>query len=154
MALRQSEFYLTHSNFFNMKVTTAKHGLRSIVTAFFLFGALLFSASSANAQTTDADLTLNWLTESEALVALDNSVNLFVADQSNWTPGSPQWISNENHIAYYKLIMLSIEEGNTVPVSVGNSLLGLNDDKSAANDLLPQTTLNLLKADATNLLTL
>ncbi|MCB0543499.1 MAG: hypothetical protein H6575_00725 [Lewinellaceae bacterium] len=137
-----------------MKVTTAKQGFRSVLAAIFLFGALLFSASSANAQTNDADLSLNWVTESEALSALENSVGLLVVDQANYPQGSPNWNNIANHINYYKLIMGLIEEGNTVPVSVGNGVLMMNDDKNASKDLVPAATLTQLRADATTLLTL
>ena len=131
-----------------MKVTTAKHGLRSIVTALFLFGALLFSASRANAQ------TYNWMTESQALVALDNSLNLLVLDQSNYTPGSTPWTNIENHIHYYKIVYNSINDGSSVPNAVDNGLLALNDEKTAMADMLPKQVLGVLRTDIINLLTL
>lgn len=137
-----------------MKVTTAKHGLRSIVTAFFLFGALLFCASSANAQAVDADLTLNWLNESEALTALDNSINGFVADQANWAPNSPQWTSDAQHIQYYKLIVGHIETGVGVPGAVNLGLFGIDGgNTTASNNNPPPAPLAQLKLDAVNLLT-
>lgn len=136
-----------------MKVTTAKHGLRSIVTAFFLFGAMLFCASSVNAQAVDQDLSLNWVNESEALTALDNSINLLVADQANYAPGSPQWVSDANHIGFYKWTMQHIQNGLTVPNAVALSALTINDDKDAAQDMLPPAVVAQLKNDATSLLT-
>ncbi|MBK7937140.1 MAG: hypothetical protein IPJ82_08585 [Lewinellaceae bacterium] len=131
-----------------MKVTTAKHGLRSIVTAFFLFGALLFSASSANAQ------TYNWMTESEALTALDGAINLLALDQSNFTPGSTPWTNAENHIHYYKLVYAAINDGSSVPDAVDTTLMALNDEKTALADLYTKQVLGVLRADIVDLLTL
>lgn len=136
-----------------MKVTTAKHGLRSIVTAFFLFGALLFCASSANAQTTsDVDLTLNWVDESNALTALNNTVLDLVADQANVPQGGSQWINDADHIGYYKWIMTYLNNGSSVAEAVNQALATISSPTSVAPMTL-QTPLNQLKTDATTLLT-
>ena len=136
-----------------MKVTTAKHGLRSIVTAFFLFGALLFCASSANAQAiSDVDLTLNWVNETDAMTTLDNKILALVADQAIVPQGGPQWIDDADHIGYYKWIMTYLRDGSSVAEAVNQAIATISSPTSTMTMTL-QTPVSQLKSDATNLLT-
>ncbi len=120
----------------------------SFVTVFFLLGGLLLTAERAQAQ------GANWMAESDALVALDQSINLYLNAQGNQTPGTPAWTDSDRHVKYYKLIMLNINSGLNVETSVRESRLRLNDGASAFNELIPQPVLMQLEADATDLLTL
>jgi len=131
-----------------MNFTFAKKGLMSFVTVFFLLGGLLLTAERAQAQ------GANWMVESEALVALDNSIHLYLTAQGNQAPGTPAWTDSDRHVKYYKLIMLNINSGLNVETSVRESRLRLNDGASSFNELIPQPVLMQLEADATDLLTL
>jgi hypothetical protein len=113
----------------------------------------MFNTSEASAQASDVDMTLNWITEAQALTALDGAINQKVLDQSNYTQGSTPWLNLDNYIRYYKLIYITIEDGSTVPASVGKAL----DSMTAigvADQMLPNATLQQLHASAVDLLTL
>ena len=131
-----------------MNLTFAKKGLMSFVTVFFLLGGLLLTAERAQAQ------GANWMAESDALVALDQSVHQYLNAQGTQTPGTPAWIDSDRHIKYYKIIMSYISNGLNVQTSVREGRLRLNDGASALSDMIPQPVLMQLEADATDLLTL
>lgn len=140
-----------------MKSTFTKKRLLPLLSALLLFVAFLFSTTTASAQVVDVDQKLNWMLEGQALVALENEINLWANGQqqgAHGTPGSPAWVNADNHIHYYKAIMQAIQSGAKVYVAVGEGVLRLNDGASAANELVPPAVLTALKADATDLLTL
>jgi len=136
-----------------MKVTTAKHGLRSLVMLLLLFGAFLFGASRVEAQDLSA-ATLNWMSESEALSKLDTEIQVYLTDQADQTPGTPAWTNDENHIVFYKLVMTRIGGGSTVYRSVEESLITLSTGVVSADYALSAATIQGLKDDAIVLLTL
>lgn len=139
-----------------MKRTYANLIRKSLAAMCLVFGMLLFGTSRAEAQT-DQNLSLNWLTESEALQALEGAVNSYVADQGNFAQGSPAWINAANHIEYYKNLMAAIEGGSLVGVAVNTvSITGYDpnpvEDYSTMKVLAP-ASMNKLRSDATDLLT-
>ena len=139
-----------------MKRTYVNLIQKSLAAMCLVFGMLLFGTSRAEAQT-DQSLSLNWLTESEALSALEGAVNTYVADQGNFTVGSAAWINAANHIEYYKLLMGAIEGGAQVGVAVNTVVIAGYDpnpveDYSTVKILAP-ATMGKLRSDATDLLT-
>lgn len=151
------------SNFFNMKSTFAKQRFMPLLSAFLLFVAFLFNSTSASAQVVDGDKSLNWMLEGQALSVLEAEVNLWVDGMQQGaygTQGSPAWNNATNHIEYYKLIMDAIEKGSSVYVAVAESLdqitlagpAGASGFKTKPN--ANPAVLNLLKQDATTLLTI
>lgn len=138
-----------------MKGTFAKVIQRSLVAVLLVFGALAFSTTRAEAQVNG--INHNWVTESEALTALEASVALFALDQDNYTPGSTPWVSAVNHIEYYKQVMLAIENGITVPIAVfSTTIQGYNPNPGnvdAAAPILTPAQMEQLRNDATDLLT-
>lgn len=140
-----------------MKSTFTKKRFLPLLSALLLFVAFLFNSTTASAQVVDADKNQNWMLEGQALVALENEINLWANGQqqgAHGLPGSPAWNNADNHIHYYKAIMQGIEGGQKVYVAVGEGLMRLNDGASAASDMVPPAVLTALKVDATSLLTL
>lgn len=130
-----------------MKRTFFQLKLRTLVAMFFLLGGLFFSANRAEAQ------SFNWKNESQAMSTLSSEIEQMSLDIQNFVPGSTQYKNLYNHLSYYKLIAVSIEEGNTVEPAVNSSLLHVNDQFDAANKLLPKNVLAALFNDAVTLLT-
>jgi hypothetical protein len=130
-----------------MKRTFFQPKLRTLVAMFFLLGGMFFSANRAEAQ------SFNWMTQQEALVQLSAEIEQMSLDIQNFVPGSTQYKNLANHLTYYKLITVAIEEGKIVEVAVNDSLLHVNDQFDAMNKLLNKTTLTGLFDDATVLLT-
>lgn len=138
-----------------MKGTFVKQIQRSLVAVLLVVGALAFSTTRANAQVTN--IGHNWLTESEALTALDGAIATFALDQGAYPQGSTPWINATNHIEYYKMIMGSIESGTSVPAAViNNTIAGYNPNPAAVDavvNTLSPAQMNLLRNDAMDLLT-
>jgi len=138
-----------------MKGTFVKQIQRSLVAVLLVVGALAFSTTRANAQITN--INLNWVTESEALTALEGAISTFALDQSAYPQGSTPWVNATNHIEYYKMIMGAIEGGTSVPVAVINtSIAGYNPNPAAVDavtNTLTPAQMDLLRNDATDLLT-
>lgn len=130
-----------------MKGTFFQFKLRTLVAMFFLLGGLFLSANRAEAQ------TFNWMTESQAVSQLNAEVEQLSLDIQNFVPGSTQYKNISNHLTYYKLIMVSIETGATVPVAVNDNLGHVNDQFDAGDKLLPKDVLVGLFNDAVDLLT-
>jgi hypothetical protein len=130
-----------------MKRTFFQPKLRTLVAMFFLLGGMFFSANRAEAQ------SFNWMTQQEALVQLSAEIEQMSLDIQNFVPGSTQYKNLANHLTYYKLITVAIEEGKIVEVAVNDSLLHVNDQFDAMNKLLNKTTLAGLFDDAAVLLT-
>ncbi|HND89989.1 MAG TPA: hypothetical protein PK971_16770, partial [Saprospiraceae bacterium] len=114
---------------------------------------------TASAQAVDGDKNHNWLLEGQALLTLENEINLWATQQQqglHGVPGSPAWNNADNHIHYYKAIMKGIEDGLKVYEAVGEGL------PMIAGDVTPQgfavspnlNALAQLKQDAIDLLTL
>ena len=130
-----------------MKGTFFQLKLRSLVAMFFLLGGLFFATNSAEAQ------SFNWMTESQAVTALTAEVEQMSLDIQNFVPGSTQYKNLINHMAYYKLILVSVESGVIVETAVNENLGHVNDQYNASKDLLPKNTLVGLFNDAVVLLT-
>lgn len=140
-----------------MKGTYAKQIRRSLFAACLVFVAFLFSTSRVEAQASDSDLSLDWLTESEALSELESEVGAYLTYQGGYAQGSPQWNDAQAHIVYYKRIMVEIEGGIQVPHAVVIALgpLGGSPTSPADNDAPPLNPgeVTALRQDATDLLT-
>lgn len=138
-----------------MKGTFVKNVQRSLVAMLLIMGALVFSTSRAEAQVTNVGHT--WLTESEALTALENAVATLALDQSAYPQGSTPWVNVTNHLDYYKTLIVAIEGGTSVPVAVvTTSILGYNPNPAAVDAVAVTITpaqMDLLRNDATDLLT-
>ncbi|HRI62321.1 MAG TPA: hypothetical protein PK228_21415 [Saprospiraceae bacterium] len=138
-----------------MKGTFVKQIQRSLVAVLLVIGALAFSTSRADAQVTN--LNHNWVTESEAITALENAVQLWAADQGNYSQGSTPWVNAANHIEFYKQLRLTIEGGTSVPVAVvSTSVPGYNPAPTGSlttTITITQAQMDQLRNDATDLLT-
>lgn len=138
-----------------MKGTFVKQIQRSLVALLLVAGAWAFSTSRADAQVTN--INHNWVTESEALAALEGAVGIYAADMGNYSQGSPAWLNAANHVEYYKLLMGAIEDGTSVPVAVvstnipGYSAVPGNNLNTAVT--ITPAQMDQLRNDATALLT-
>ena len=121
--------------------------LRTLVAMFFLLGGLFFSANRAEAQ------SFNWKSESQAMSTLSSEIEQMSLDIQNFVPGSTQYKNLYNHLHYYKLISVSLEEGSTVEPAVNSSLLQVNSQFDAFSKMLPKNVLAALFDDAVTLLT-
>ena len=134
-----------------MKLTTAKQGFRSLLAAFFLFGAMLFTAERVHAQSVPSD-NLDWKTATESMQILDAMVAQLDGEMANLTPGTPAYQNVYNHRTYYKMINGSLRDNQTVPDAVQSNVFlvdtGLTDASPAT-----KTTLQQLLDDAVALLT-
>lgn len=137
----------THFYYFNMKKSFFKRNFRALVAMFFLLGGLFFATNRAAAQ------SYNWKSESQAMAQLQSEMDQLSLDIQNFVPGSTQYKNLINHLAYYKLITVSIEEGHTTETAVNESLGHVNDQYSATKDFLSKTVLVGLFNDAVVLLT-
>lgn len=75
------------------------------------------------------------------MTQLNADIDQMSLDIQNFVPGSPQYDNLQNHIYYYKLVMVTIEGGSTVEVAVNEQLGHVNDQFNEASNLLPKTTL-------------
>jgi len=139
-------FFIIHFTY-NMKGTFFNLKLRSLVAMFFLLGGLFFATNSAKAQ------SFNWLGETQAVTQLSADIDQMSLDIQNFVPGSSQYKNLQNHIYYYKLVMVTIEGGTTVEVSVNEQLGHVNDQFNEANKFLSKTTLVGLYNDIVLILT-
>lgn len=114
-----------------MKLSTTKLGLKSLLAGFFLFGALLFSANQAQAQS--ATDKLNWKSSAEAQTILTAAINQEGQNLSNLTPGTPAYENAEMHAGLYKLILTNLYGGATVPASVEAGVGGVDVNQTDAN---------------------
>jgi len=147
-----------------MKVTTAKHGFLSLVSAFFLFGFLLLTAGRAEAQVLGSQ-SLNWMQADQAATELLTEINKQHNIVTQSTPGTPQHTDALTHLYYYRVIHFKITEGSTVPEAVVSGLHIFDGNisggpKSAvsidelAGISLTKTEVNNIYNDAVGLLTL
>lgn len=134
-----------------MKRTFAKQGLKSLVAMFLLFGSMLFAANRAEAQISNQQ-NMNWLTESEAIQALEPILESMSNTLGGLPPGTQAYYNVEIPYSYYKMIHASIVGGMTVPEAVVNNLPAVNVHKTD-NDPQAQTIRNQLFDDAVDLLT-
>ncbi len=138
-----------------MKGTFVKQIQRSLVAVLLVAGAWAFSTSRADAQVTN--INHNWVTESEAIAALENAAGAYADDMQSYSQGSPAWVNAANHVEYYKLLMGSIEGGMSVPVAVvSTNIPGYSP--APAGDVTTTTTISQsqmdqLRNDVTALLT-
>jgi hypothetical protein len=139
-----------------MKGTFAKLIQRSLVAMLLVFGALALSTSRAEAQVTN--INLNWVTESEAITALDGAVVALAVDMGNYTQGSTPWVALANQVEYYKLVMGAIENGTSVPVAVLNTTINGYNANPAGTDsnatTITPAQMDQIRANAVDLLTI
>jgi hypothetical protein len=148
-----------------MKVTTAKHGFRSLVAAFFLFGAFLLTTERAEAQVIGSQ-SLNWMQTGQAEAELVIEINKQYNIMAQSTPGTPQHTHALTHFYYYRAIHFKISDGSSVPEAVVSSLhifdgnIAGNGPKSAVpldelgNITLTKAEVDNIYNDAVALLTL
>ena len=99
-----------------MKLTMARHGLR-LFTATVLFGAWLFSVSSAGAQELSNQYR-NWKTEPEATLKLESEITQLMTTMNGQTPGTPAFETTESQMTYYKMILNFISQGKSVAEAI------------------------------------
>lgn len=121
-----------------MNRTFAKRGLSVLVSVFFLFGALLFTATSAAAQGPATQtqpgvrvqkVAANLVNSNEAMLRLGDAIQTIHANLPALIPGSASYNDAQRHVYYYKQIARSIQNGESVSDAVYNSLgyLALGD---------------------------
>lgn len=125
-----------------MKLSTTKLGLRSLLAGFFLFGALMFVSASAQAQTTSDNL--NWKTVPEAQTVLATALDVEGQNLTNLTPGTPAYQQAEQHAALYKMILMSLGSGNSVPEAVNEGVGAVDIPETDANPQAKVTRTQLL----------
>ena len=130
-----------------MKGTFFNFKLRTLVAMFFILGGMLFSANRAEAQ------AFNWMNESQAMTQLTTEIEQLSLDLGNFVPGSTQYKNLYNHLNYYKLITVALEEGMSTADATNSSLPHVNDQFDAMSKFLGKQALDLLYADAVTLLT-
>lgn len=138
-----------------MKGTFVKQIQRSLVAMLLVIGALAFSASRADAQVTN--INYNWVTEAEAVTALEGAVASLAVDLGNYTQGSAPWIATVNQVEYYKQVIVAIENGSSVPVAVLNTIInGYNANPGPDKNALTLTPAQMdqIRANAIDLLTI
>ena len=126
-----------------MRKAMAKHGLRLFTAVFVLLGALTFSATETQAQGADLQLmaqsqTYNWLTEAEAMLALNTQLIIKTNKLSTLTPGTPAYNDVKNQLVFYKLIYAGIEGGTSTMDATNNNLFKVpNENGSVDNSPIP-----------------
>jgi hypothetical protein len=133
----------THFKFFNnMKKTIKRFGFRSLLSAVFLFGALLFGVASAQAQTS-LDQAMgqaqNWKTEADAVIALEAAMEQLSADLGVLIPGSPQFRSTEGQITLYKETYVLLLANSTVQQALAGGVERINDSKNTTTSMYSST---------------
>ncbi|MBK6931831.1 MAG: hypothetical protein IPH12_13590 [Saprospirales bacterium] len=121
-----------------MNRTFAKRGLSVLVSVFFLFGALIFTATNAAAQgpakqtqpgvrVSKSATTL--VNQDEAVLRLGSAIQTIHANMPSLIPGSAAYNDALRHVYYYKQIAFAVQGGTSVDDAVYNSLayLALGD---------------------------
>ncbi len=143
-----------------MKKAMAKHGLKLLTAVLFLFGALAFSATKAQAQSTDITLmnqsqNLTWISEAEAMTVLESQISALANSLPGLLPGSGAYNNALNHLVYYKLIFSGIETGLSTQESANTNLLNVPNENGSQDGSAPiPVNLNQLYSDAVGLLTI
>lgn len=108
------------------------------------------NVAQSNAQST-AD-NLDWKTAPEAMQILNDQINQLDVQIAGLTPGTPAYQDVFNHLTYYKLIYVSLEDGVSVGEAVNGNLYAV---ETGALDSDPQTpvTFDQLLNNAVALLT-
>ncbi|MEZ4942083.1 MAG: hypothetical protein R3D58_14485 [Saprospiraceae bacterium] len=142
-----------------MKNAMAKHGLKLLTAVLFLFGALAFSATKAQAQSTDITLmnqsqNMTWISEAEAMTVLETQIMNLSNTLPTLTPGTPAYITALNQLIYYRLIYTDIEGGVSTQQATNANIFNLGNENGEKDDSPSgQIDLNQLYANALGLLT-
>ena len=142
-----------------MKNAMAKHGLKLLTAVLFLFGALAFSATKAQAQSTDITLmnqsqNLTWISEAEAMNVLETQIMNLANTLPTLTPGTQAYIDALNQLIYYRLIYTDIEGGTSTQQATNSNLFNVGNENGVKDDSSStQIDFNQLYANAVGLLT-
>lgn len=137
----------------------AKHGFRLLVAVLALFGAMTFSATEIQAQSTDITLmnqsqNFNWISEAEATSLLESQLIVMANNLTTLPPGSPAYKDMVNHITYYKLILGGLGNGLSTMQSTNSNLMNVSNENGSKDASASPINLNLLYQDAVGLLTI
>lgn len=131
--------FFTHFKFFNnMKKFNKGFGFRSMLSAIFLFGALLFGVTSAQAQSSlDQTMgqTQNWKTEADAIIALESAMEQLTATLDGLTQGSPMYRSTEGQLMLYKETHVLLLANSTVQQSLAGGVQNINNSKNTTEGM-------------------
>lgn len=121
-----------------MKKLMKRFGFRSLLSAIFLFGALLFGVTSAQAQSS-LDVTMgqtqNWKTEAEAVIALEVAMEQLTSTLDGLVPGSPLYRNTEGQLALYKETYALLMANSTVHQSLVGGVERINDSKNTTEGM-------------------
>lgn len=136
-----------------MKRTFAS-GLKSLIALFVLLAGLFLTANRAEAQTSlSGQQNYNWKTSSAVEGIAKQQVD-FWHQQGPYSPGTTGYYNQMRHAAYFKAVMNSLAEGNSVAQAVQQSLSAaatVGGEKEAA--FTSKTVLNAIKTEAIELFT-
>lgn len=145
-----------------MKRTFVKRGLMSLVAGFFLFGVLMLTAVSAQAQSGATPYT--WKGSDQAVLDLEQEVASLYNQLSSLQPGSANYNNKLAHALYYRVIRREVNQGSYVSVAVNTALdivtnnagtFSPADGSDMFNDITVDAALRQqMKNNAINLLTL
>ncbi len=137
-------------NFTNMKRTFAS-GLKTLIALFVLLAGLFLTATSAEAQTLSGQQNYNWKSAS-AVESIAKQQVAFWHAQGPYSPGTSNYYNQMRHAAYFKAVVNSLAEGNSVTLAVETSLSAaatVGGEKEAA--FTSKTVLNAIKTEAIEL---
>jgi hypothetical protein len=133
-----------------MKRTFAS-GFKTLIALFVLLAGLFLAVNSAEAQTLSGQQNYNWKSVSEVEAISKQQVEFWHA-QGPYSPGTTNYYNQMRHAAYFKAVVTSLAEGNTVGQAVQNSLNAaatVGGEKEAA--FTSKTVLNAIKEEAVQL---
>ena len=135
----------------------AKHLLRFFAGMFILFGALMMTASRADAQGLDQTIgqsqNLNWVSEAEAMATLDAQLIMLANQLPNLPQGSQAYKDVLNHLTYYKLIYSDIETGMSTRLATNGNIYNVSNSNGIKDASASPIDLGQLYSDAVGLLT-
>lgn len=107
-----------------MNRTSAKRGFNTLLAMFLLVGGMLFSMNSVSAQSALPKLDLSgilWMTETQALDVLTNTITATHQQIDQALPGSPIYVAGERRTAFLKSVHGEISSGSSVPNAILNT---------------------------------
>lgn len=108
----------------NMNRTSTKRGFKALLAMFLLVGGMLFVSNSVNAQSVPSKLDVSgimWVTESNALDILNQTIASTHQQMSGFTPGSNPFNAGMRRAVFLKSIHSQVDTGTGVQDAVSNT---------------------------------
>lgn len=107
-----------------MNRTSAKRGFKALLAMFLLAGGMLFFTNSVSAQSALPKLDLSgilWMTETQALDVLTNTITVTHQQIGLALPGSPVYNAGMRRAAFLKSVYGEVASGTAVPTAILNT---------------------------------